>query len=67
MLSDKPNGTSRRNFLSNGALYLASSTGLLAATPKAPVLRIGLLTDLHYADKPTKGSRHYRDTLGKLA
>ncbi|MEY5014310.1 MAG: hypothetical protein RIS92_668 [Verrucomicrobiota bacterium] len=67
MHSDKSIGTSRRHFLSRGALYLASATGLLANTPAKPVLRIGLLTDLHYADKPPRGSRHYRDTLGKLA
>jgi predicted phosphodiesterase len=30
-------------------------------------LRIGLVTDLHHADKPANGSRHYRETLGKLA
>ena len=29
-------------------------------------LRFGLITDLHYADKATAGSRHYRDTLNKL-
>jgi alkaline phosphatase len=39
----------------------------LADDRDSTVLRIGLLTDLHYADKPPKGSRHYRETLGKLA
>lgn len=29
-------------------------------------LRVGLVTDLHYADKPSAGTRHYRETLGKL-
>jgi len=29
-------------------------------------LRIGLVTDLHYADKKPAGTRHYRETLGKL-
>jgi alkaline phosphatase len=29
-------------------------------------LRVGLVTDLHYADKPPAGTRHYRETLGKL-
>ena len=29
-------------------------------------LRIGLVTDLHYADKNPAGSRHYRETLDKL-
>ncbi len=31
-----------------------------------PVVRIGLVTDLHYADKDPAGSRHYRETLKKL-
>jgi predicted MPP superfamily phosphohydrolase len=26
-----------------------------------------MLTDLHYADKPPAGSRHYRETLTKIA
>ncbi|MGB0581212.1 MAG: metallophosphoesterase, partial [Limisphaerales bacterium] len=29
-------------------------------------MRIGLVTDLHHADKPARGSRHYRESLGKL-
>jgi alkaline phosphatase len=35
--------------------------------PASPLVRIGLVTDLHYADKPPGGSRHYRDSLAKLA
>ena len=31
------------------------------------MVRIGLVTDLHYADKPPAGSRHYRETPDKLA
>ncbi len=30
-------------------------------------IQIGMVTDLHYADKPSAGSRHYRETLGKLS
>jgi len=33
----------------------------------ADTLRIGLITDLHYADKPPAGTRYYRQTLDKLA
>jgi alkaline phosphatase len=29
-------------------------------------LRVGLVTDLHYADKAPAGTRHYRETLAKL-
>ena len=35
--------------------------------PATPLVRIGLVTDLHYADKPPGGNRHYRDSLAKLA
>lgn len=59
----------RRAFLKNGALFLAAST-LGAKTGFArdqqPSVRIGLLTDLHYAEKNPGGSRHYRETLAKL-
>jgi alkaline phosphatase len=32
----------------------------------SPVLRIGLVTDLHYADKPATGSRHHRRAIERL-
>jgi predicted phosphodiesterase len=32
-----------------------------------PTLRVALLTDMHYADKPPAGTRHYRETVDKLA
>ena len=31
-----------------------------------PLVRAGLVTDLHHADKEPRGSRHYRESLGKL-
>lgn len=35
--------------------------------PAGPVQQsVGLVTDLHYADKPPAGSRHYRATLQKI-
>jgi alkaline phosphatase len=60
---------SRRAFISNGSLFLLanSTTKLRAAEDQARKVRVGLVTDLHHADKPTKGTRHYRDTLAKLA
>jgi len=64
----------RRAFLKNGVLVLTAGiveTLSLAAEEQAEEqetkLRIGLVTDLHYADKPTAGSRHYRQTPDKLA
>ena len=59
---------SRRAFVRNGSLFLlaASTTTFTAAEDQRHRLRVGLVTDLHHADKPTSGSRHYRDTLTKL-
>lgn len=41
-------------------------SGMAAAVADTPVLRIGLLTDPHYADIPARGKRHYRESLGKV-
>jgi alkaline phosphatase len=63
----------RRAFLQGGSLVLAAtaiqSPTLLARADDSPepLVRIGLVTDLHYADKPPAGSRYYRETLVKLA
>lgn len=64
----------RRFFRQTGCLLVAAGAGWLtraaaaadADDSAAPVLRTGLLTDVHYADKPPAGSRHYRDSLAKL-
>lgn len=68
---------SRRSFFRGSTLILAAS-GLpvhqLRAAPQSDdpqsndseTLRVGLITDLHYADKPPAGSRHYRETLKKF-
>jgi alkaline phosphatase len=60
----------RRAFLKGGTLFLAGSAllpgRLLAAADDKPRLRLGLLTDLHYADKPAHGSRHYRESIAKV-
>jgi 3',5'-cyclic AMP phosphodiesterase CpdA len=66
---------SRRAFLERSALVLATSSGSAACVralladdaTAAPKLRIGLVTDLHYADKPAAGTRYYRETPDKLA
>ena len=60
---------SRRAFVRDGALLLGGLAGhSLLAVDRAqePAFRIGLVTDLHYADKPKNGSRYYRETLEKL-
>ena len=62
----------RRTFLTRGvqallAMSAASGDRRAAAEENKPKLRIGLITDLHYADKPPAMNRHYRDTPAKLA
>ncbi|MEO6739065.1 MAG: metallophosphoesterase [Chthoniobacteraceae bacterium] len=60
---------SRRAFLREGVLCLAGihAGPLLAAEAEGkPACRIGLVTDLHYADKAAANTRFYRETLGKL-
>jgi predicted phosphodiesterase len=63
--------SSRRAFLRDGALILAAGcldvTSAFAAENEKPALKIGLVTDLHYADRAPGGSRHYRETPDKLA
>lgn len=60
----------RRAFLKNGTLILAAASlrpSSLLADAAADGLKVGVITDLHYADKPPAGSRHYRETLDKLS
>jgi alkaline phosphatase len=60
---------SRRAFVQNSMLLMfsaAASGRVVQAAEQPRLVRVGIVTDLHYADKPAKGSRHYRDTLGKL-
>jgi len=60
----------RRAFLKSGVLTLTCA-GVdplsVRAEPQQSALTVGLVTDLHYADKPAAGSRYYRETLDKLA
>src|SRR5690606_22029127 len=66
---------SRRAFLRNGSFLLAggamggvrASEALSAERGEArPRLQVGLLTDVHYADRAPAGNRFYRESLGKL-
>ncbi len=60
----------RRAFVKNGALVLTAAAinhSIAWADEPKSALNIGLVTDLHYADKPPAGSRHYRETPDKLA
>ena len=62
---------SRRQFLKkSGALVVAGSAPLWApADPgphRLPLLRFGLFTDPHYADRDAYGTRYYRQSIPKL-
>lgn len=61
---------SRRTFLKASAATTALLTlgGWPACSSESGiVLRIGLLTDTHYADRPAAGVRYYRESLNKIA
>lgn len=74
------NLSTRRHFLIRGAIVLAGASfggivrpgRLLAAQAVAgdvaiaPVLRFGVVTDIHYAEKDAAGTRVYRDSLAKM-
>lgn len=65
---------SRRRFLNSAVAGLGAGTTVLlapriarpAAGTDSEAFSFGLVTDVHYADAPTRGSRHYRDSLAKL-
>ena len=63
----------RRAFLRHGSLLLlgagvgSSSVDALFAEDAKRRVRLGMVTDLHYADKLPARSRHYREALAKLA
>jgi 3',5'-cyclic AMP phosphodiesterase CpdA len=62
---------SRRSFLQGASLFLvggsfAASSLLEAASGMSPLLRAGLVTDVHHADVAARGTRHYRDSVSKL-
>jgi predicted phosphodiesterase len=60
---------SRRAFLQHSTLCLAGfGAGKIRAaeTDARALLRVGLMTDLHYADKDPTKTRFYREALAKL-
>ncbi|MEQ1748349.1 MAG: metallophosphoesterase [Prosthecobacter sp.] len=57
----------RRAFLQHSTLCLAGFSSLRAADlDTKPLLRVGLMADLHYADKAPTKTRYYREALAKL-
>ncbi len=66
--------TNRRSFLRNGTLLLLGTPLLQYSTanaasqePADSKVRFGVMTDMHYADKPNGGTRYYQQTPTKLA
>jgi alkaline phosphatase len=57
---------SRRAFLSGITLLLSGGAGPIPGASASPVVRFGLFTDVHYADKPELRTRYYRESLTKL-
>lgn len=64
----------RRAFLRENVLFLSAGlvstwrpAGAWGNEQAAEDLQFGLITDLHYADKPSRGTRQYRQTPIKLA
>ena len=71
-MSNQALTSTRRVFLRDGSLLLLGAGATLAsakqliADESKPGARLGLVTDLHYADKPPAGTRYYRETLAKF-
>lgn len=63
----------RRAFIQENVLFLAAGlvstwrpVAAAAGEKTVPDFKFGLITDLHYADKPSRGTRQYRQTTTKL-
>ena len=50
----------------SGATSIALATNIQGDEHTTKPIRIGLITDIHYADLDTAGSRHYRDSITKV-
>ncbi len=60
---------SRRKFIGiagTTAAGLFISTDLLAKSGEGPVIRFGMISDVHYADREPAGNRFYRQSLAKV-
>ncbi|VGO22213.1 metallophosphoesterase [Pontiella sulfatireligans] len=58
----------RCDFLkASGTVVCGLSLRSAGATESTARLRFGILTDPHYADTAPKGSRHYRESVAKMA
>jgi alkaline phosphatase len=57
---------SRRAILYRGSLLLGAWSAAAMQSAGAPALTFGIVTDLHHANKPERGSRYYRESIPKL-
>ncbi|MDA7881267.1 metallophosphoesterase [Akkermansiaceae bacterium] len=55
----------RRQFAQVSSLALGGLVKAEESLTSKKLLSLGLVTDIHYADKPQRGSRAYRDSLAK--
>ena len=60
--------SNRRRFIQTSSLWLGATLihGQDQAPKAPPLIRIGVVTDLHYAEKRSSGSRHYQESTRKL-
>lgn len=70
-MTQNPKTLDRRTFLQGATLVVSGlATGYgwasLAAQNRRPAARIALLTDIHHADAPARGTRFYRESMAKL-
>lgn len=59
----------RRDFLRRGIWCMTGfglSSVMAVEENRKPTLRVGLITDIHYGDKPHRYARYYQESLGKL-
>ncbi|MCX6561955.1 MAG: metallophosphoesterase, partial [Candidatus Aminicenantes bacterium] len=53
--------------LAAGTLSPAGRTPVVQTAPERTIVRFGVITDLHYADRDSVSGRIYRESTGKLA
>ena len=62
-----PRAFTKRQFLKVSTLCATALPSAIMSEPQpSSPLRIGLISDVHYADLPTAGNRHYRDSISKM-
>ncbi|HOW69983.1 MAG TPA: metallophosphoesterase [Phycisphaerae bacterium] len=75
-MTTAPGTSTRRALLQRASLLAAGAAGIACPGCSHPrrdntraqqPLRIGLVTDVHYADKEAAGTRRYRDSLARLS